>query len=597
MVPLKSCGGAPVAIWGQMWYKNNMEYALKERIGRPVLFTGRKKELAFFLNWIDGIKKENSQSTALLARRKMGKTALMERLFNITFHRNDGVVPFYYEVKEIKMWMGDFCKDFFLTFIYQYMAFKTRKTEYLRPEEKSDFSRVAALAKKEKLDYLVGIIESVAHAATDENVDTLWGIVREAPQTIAFRQNEFVLQMIDEFQFLNAMIYRDKNLDKLQDDMAAGYLSTAESKVAPLLVSGSWVGWLMNELMTMLPSRFKYEYIGNMPKDEAVEMIYKFSHYFEVPVSEETVYLMAEFSEGSPFYISSMIRSSFREKNLTTVKGLTDVVDFETLDDRGAIKTTWMEYIAGAFPQVNDRNAKSIVLTRSELIRDLKLEMTDAELEQKLKALVKADIISQGQTNFDYRGVGDNIFDKVFRGVYEKEIREFDIKTIRKEYGRDFGNLLKRYKRLQGKYHYQQGYFAEYLILDQLRMHGGARNEFFKSITHNLAVDFDFCAYSWVWRYHLAPVHGKSLNVDILARAADGENYSLVGEVKSRETAKFSKVEVEEFVVKLAAVKEKENLDRVQGFIFSRSGFTSDAEECCREKGIAYSHDQRWLSD
>ncbi|UCH98374.1 MAG: hypothetical protein JSV88_16445, partial [Candidatus Aminicenantes bacterium] len=98
-----------------------MEYALKERIGKPDLFVGRKKELAFFLKWIDDIKEEKSQTTAILARRKMGKTALLERLFNITFFKNDGVIPFYYEIKESKMWVVDFCQDFFLTFIYQYI--------------------------------------------------------------------------------------------------------------------------------------------------------------------------------------------------------------------------------------------------------------------------------------------------------------------------------------------------------------------------------------------------------------------------------------------------------------------------------------------
>jgi hypothetical protein len=43
---------------------------------------------------------------------------------------------------------------------------------------------------------------------------------------------------------------RKKNL---ADNLAGGYLSTAESKIAPLLVSGSWVGWLMKELNSMLP--------------------------------------------------------------------------------------------------------------------------------------------------------------------------------------------------------------------------------------------------------------------------------------------------------------------------------------------------------
>ena len=68
-----------------------MQYAKKERIGKPELFSGRKKDLAYFLKWINDIKDEKSMSTALLARRKMGKTALMERLFNITFYKNDGV--------------------------------------------------------------------------------------------------------------------------------------------------------------------------------------------------------------------------------------------------------------------------------------------------------------------------------------------------------------------------------------------------------------------------------------------------------------------------------------------------------------------------
>ena len=447
-----------------------MEYALKERIGKPELFTGRKEELAYFLKWIADIKEEKSQSTAILARRKMGKTALIERLFNITFYKNDGVIPFYFEIKERDVWIVDFCVDFFLTFIYQYMAFKTRKTEYLDPEDKNNFEKVKTSAVKEGLEYLTGFIESVEYSVRHGHVDILWETVRQAPKTIAARYKEFIVQMIDEFQFLNATIYWDKNKskDNLARNLAGGYLSTAESKIAPLLVSGSWVGWLMNELNTMLPARFNYEYLENMPEDEAVEMVYKYSRFFDVPITEETAYLMTQLSEGSPFYISSIIRSRYRAKDLTTVEGLTDTLKYETLDRRGNIKATWMEYVSSAFKKVNGKNAKRIVLylcqhrdrevTRAELLEKLSLDMDDSELEEKLDALIKADIISQGQTNFDYRGVRDNIFDKVFRGVYEKEIRDFDISVIGKEYGEAFEKLKKQYNRLQGKYNHQQGY-------------------------------------------------------------------------------------------------------------------------------------------
>ncbi len=582
-----------------------MDYALEERIGNPDLFTGRKEELGYFLKWISDIKERKSQSTALLARRKMGKTALMERLFNIIFFKNDGIIPFYYEIKEKDVWVVDFCQDFFLTFIYQYIAFKSRKLEYLNPENRSDFGKAIEIAKKEGLDYLCGIIEGTAHAVTHEKIDILWDIAREAPKTIASRQKEFIVQMIDEFQFLNARIYRDKDTKIPANDLAGGYLSTAESKIAPLLVSGSWVGWLMNELNTMLPARFKYEYLENMPEDEGVEMVYNYSRFFEVPVTEEIAYLMTQISEGSPFYTSSIFRSRYKHKNLTTVKGLTETLEFETLDNRGNIKTTWMEYVSYAFSQVNGKNAKNIVLylcqhrdrevTRAELLEKLPLDMDDVELEKKLKALVKADIIQQGSTNFRYRGVNDNIFDKVFRGIYQEEIDRFDVSTIGKEYRAQFEKLKKQYHRLLGKLNYQKGYFAEYLILDELKYRTSKKNELLKSITRYLPGDFNFSEYSRVWKYDYAPEYSKNFNIDIFARAASPGEYSIIGEVKSRDSRKFSRGEVVAFEKKLAEVKKHEHIDLVVGFIFSRSGFSKEAEDYCQEKGIACSDDERWL--
>ncbi|MCP4149384.1 MAG: hypothetical protein GY757_16675, partial [bacterium] len=438
-----------------------MEYALEERIGNPDLFTGRKKELSYFLKWINDIKEKKSMSTAVLARRKMGKTAIMERLFNITFYKNDGVIPFYYEIKEKDMWVGDFCLDFILTFINQYIAFKTRKPQYLRALGYMNLEEVKQNALNEGLDFLVELIRAVDYNYRNESVDLLWETVRNAPHRVAARGGDVIVQMIDEFQFLNDRVYRDKDMKLLQRDMAGGYLSTAESKIAPLLVSGSWVGWLMNQLRMMLPARFKYKYLNNMPPDEAAEMVFRYSRFFEVPVTGETAYLIAGLSEGSPFYISSIMRSECEEKNLLSIDGLTRTMEFETLRKQGVIKGTWMEYVKTAFSKVNDRNAKRIVLhlcrnkgrelTRKEIVDDLNLDMSDRELEEKMEALVKADIIEEGRTNYDYQCVQDNIFDKVFRGVYQKEIEQFDVGEIEREYRNSFEELKEQYLRLQGK--------------------------------------------------------------------------------------------------------------------------------------------------
>ncbi|NIM10757.1 MAG: hypothetical protein GTO45_02115, partial [Candidatus Aminicenantes bacterium] len=41
--------------------------------------------------------------------------------------------------------------------------------------------------------------------------------------------------------------------------------------------------------------------------------------------------------------------------------------------------------------------------------------------------------------------------------------------------------LKKQYYSLLGKFNYQKGYFAEYLILDQLKYHAREKNELLKS--------------------------------------------------------------------------------------------------------------------
>jgi hypothetical protein len=257
-----------------------------------------------------------------------------------------------------------------------------------------------------------------------------------------------------------------------------------------------------------------------------------------------------------------------------------------------------------AFPQINDRHAKNIVLhlskyrnrewTRAQLREALNLEMPESDLEKKLKALVKTDIINQGASNNRYRGVNDNIFDKVFRGVYEEDIREFDPKVIREEYSNELKKEKKRFKGLLGKYNWLKGYHAEFLILDRL-LRARKNNELLKSITRYLPADFDFCDYSRVWKYHASPEYAKEFSVDIFARSVNPDDYSIIGEVKNREVKKFSIDELKEFEAKFAEIKKSENLEREVGFIFSRSGFTREAEEYCREKGIACSEDERWL--
>jgi hypothetical protein len=181
-----------------------MKIYLEEKIGMPELFTGRSKELKSLLQWAENIKRKASKSTAILSRRKTGKSALLQRLFNIIFHKNDGLIPFYYEIGEYPQWIIPFVKDFFLSFISQYIAFKTRKTEYLR-DSIEDFDLARTLVQKYKMNYFLRTIDSIENYTIKEDYESAWRIARNAPRTIAALKNERIIQIIDEFQYMETV--------------------------------------------------------------------------------------------------------------------------------------------------------------------------------------------------------------------------------------------------------------------------------------------------------------------------------------------------------------------------------------------------------
>ncbi|MCP4705106.1 MAG: hypothetical protein GY865_10885, partial [candidate division Zixibacteria bacterium] len=291
--------------------------------------------------------------------RKTGKSAILLRLYNIIFNKNDGVIPFYFEMKQTDQWIVDFSIDFFLTFLSQYVAFKTRDKNHIFL---GSFHHIREVCKKRELDFLNDRIDIFEAAIKEENIDLMWNIVRDAPRLIADRYDERIVQIIDEFQYINRYIFWDKGKTNKAKNLAGSYFHTCEYKNAPILASGSWVGWLMDDLSEMLPGRFKRYYLENMPKHESLDMIYRYSFIMNFPVTEETASAIAELCEGNPCYISSLFESDCPDKDLASREGVLKTLEFETNDKRGAIRRVWMEYINYALSRVNSQETKNIIL-------------------------------------------------------------------------------------------------------------------------------------------------------------------------------------------------------------------------------------------
>ncbi len=577
-----------------------MNIYLKEKIGNPDLFTGRKAELTALLRWIERIKREVSPSTAILSRRKTGKTALLQRLYNITFDQNNGVIPFYYEIRETDQWIADFSVEFFLTFLYQYIAFKTRKPEYIT-YSKDNLDRAMKTVKKEKLDDLRDMVEDIEYSRRNGHLDNLWNLAREAPRIVAQHHDERVVQFVDEFQYLNKYFFRDQECRHPINNLAGSYLHTCEYKNAPLLVSGSWVGWLMNDLITMLPGRFHKFIMKNIPETEAIEMIFKYALIDDIPVTQEGAFLLARFTEGNPFYISALFRSRIPNNDLTSRKGIQATLEFETLHQEGQIRDAWLEYITSAFQRVNGQAAIHIVLylskhrnrfvSRKELKQQLNLDMSDAELERKLEALAYSDIIEENKSL--YRGVQDNLFDKIFRSKYSDDIENFVIQEAPAEYQTLLETMQARYSRLEGRYNRYKGAFAEFMICNHLRNNAHQDNVRFQAMLTNSPDDFEFVRYERVWSFASPPLEKPEFQVDIWARPKE-PGYAIIGEVKNRK-AKFSVKEAAVFLAKAQKLQALEKIDKAVRCVFSLGGFYQNTISFFHAHDMAYSDDSRWL--
>ncbi|MEZ4736308.1 MAG: hypothetical protein R3E79_55185 [Caldilineaceae bacterium] len=89
-----------------------------------------------------------------------------------------------------------------------------------------------------------------------------------------------ILVIIDEFQYLSTNIYARKDLSgEPVASMPGSYHEVSESKVAPMLATGSYVGWMV-EIMGKYLEAGRLQHIDFSPyltEDEGLQAVYTYA--------------------------------------------------------------------------------------------------------------------------------------------------------------------------------------------------------------------------------------------------------------------------------------------------------------------------------
>jgi hypothetical protein len=607
-----------------------MTYPLKERIGDPSLFCGRKQEMELLLEWSENIPREISKSRALLGRRKSGKTAIMQRLFNILWNRNGRIIPFYFEVLDFDRWLLDFSDDYFRTFLSQYLSFKTRT---LLPADNSPrkMAELKDISKTIGNQNVLRNIETFQEYYEAGKVDNAMNWAFGAPTRFAGEENVFFLVMIDEIQFMTKYIFRDRDYNVRAHNLPGAFHGLVESKIAPMLVSGSYIGWMTQMIHTMfVGGRLKQTEISpKLTFAEGMEAVYRYAEYYRVPITDESAYAINVLTQSDPFYIAALFRSDWPHRDFTSIAGVTGTLEFEVLNRKGELFSTWSEYIDSTIKEVNDKYAKKILLflskerykefTRVEIGDHLGGELDEVQLEDRLKTLEYGNLITRGTSNFRFSGIPDDILDLIFRQLYQEEIDQVK-PDVGAELAAKVKDLEKDRKSLLGKLKELKGRMLEFIIYREMNRYireGGVIKNFRQRLRpisgvevqqenkmEELLTAVSTSKFETVWMnyYIQVPAVTSVAEIDVLAEGSMEDNscWTLVFEMKNRdEKYPPTMAEAKSFVTKLNLVKQwLEQKDKEIRFIcpvyFSAKGFEPGIETWLHQHGVFTTDMERW---
>ena len=158
-----------------------MQYPLCEDIGAPELFVGREKVMAMLDEWIKRIPKKLAKSKAIFSRKKAGKTALIQRLFNKLWSENGQVIPILISISDTKIWLSDFAIEYFRVFASQYISFLERAPELL--QEPLEMNEIEEYGRKNSNKSLVKHVTGILENESKGRLNSMWLRACSAPRT------------------------------------------------------------------------------------------------------------------------------------------------------------------------------------------------------------------------------------------------------------------------------------------------------------------------------------------------------------------------------------------------------------------------------
>ncbi len=226
-----------------------------------------------------------------------------------------GVIPFFFDIAESKIWLPNFAIKYYCSFTSQYISFLERNEKLIR--QPLSLTQIREYWVTKSNPDLIDDVDVLLEYQEMKQYDLMWDLATSAPHRFAALFDLRFLVIVDEFQNITQYIYPDQQYQTSPIETLAGsFHSLSESKLAPMLVTGSYVGWLIQIIGKYLEAgRLKRMYMSPyLAEDDGLEAVYKYAEYCQEPITNETALMINKLCMSDPFFISCVIQNDSPNK-------------------------------------------------------------------------------------------------------------------------------------------------------------------------------------------------------------------------------------------------------------------------------------------
>ncbi|MCP4112746.1 MAG: hypothetical protein GY749_45665, partial [Desulfobacteraceae bacterium] len=416
-------------------------------------FTDRVEILRELDAWVKNIQRMASPSTAIMSPRRMGKTVLLDRLVNTVFFKPEyRVAPFYFRMKREEITLKAFLLEYATSFFRQYIAYCHQEPLLYRSkmplEQLLDYPsehKAVSLAK----EFIENFLTAYHYKRPIDNTRNQWEDFISIPEDIASYSGTRVAVIIDEFQDMKFYIHdveqsslerimqeRNQNSDYRGINLPSTYDRQAQSRKAPMLVSGSAVTMIYSTVMGgALGGRFDFTYLKPMSIPDGAALLRQLLNIY-VPgaavTPEDALYASAQVG-GHPYYIYCLAMSKCEGKTFGK-NDIDRIIRYEI--EQGKIYGFWQTHFNRNRRHINadsdETLGKKIIYYFTKYNNqpvDTKeiaetLDVPRKAVEEKIESLYLADLVYR--TRARYYTFNDICLMRFIKFVYEKDLEGID---------------------------------------------------------------------------------------------------------------------------------------------------------------------------